>query len=151
MSTENALKTPAEWCLLEGVEILDPDGWRGHNGRPWEDPITLAEFRERLIACTQRSVAPQSATDWRTLGQRDSDPRQTEPETLVLVSRSFESLAPTWHQHAADIDTVLRNVTDRARDGKASALGYDVIEVTVTRRFHVQPVITTAEVTEVTA
>lgn len=50
------LKTPAEWCRIEGVEILDPDGWRGRDGRPWTDPITLAEFQERLVTCTMRHV-----------------------------------------------------------------------------------------------
>lgn len=48
------LRTPDEWCRLEGVEILDADGWRGRNGRPWEDPITLAEFKTRLVVCTMR-------------------------------------------------------------------------------------------------
>lgn len=48
------LRTPDEWCRLEGVEILDADGWRGSNGRPWEDPITLAEFNTRLVVCTMR-------------------------------------------------------------------------------------------------
>jgi hypothetical protein len=66
VSTENGtktgpgevLKTPSDWCLVEGIEILDPDGWRGVGGRPWTDPITLAEFNNRLIVCTMRRVAP---------------------------------------------------------------------------------------------
>lgn len=138
MSTENELKTPTEWCRLEGVEILDADGWRGRDGRPWTDPITLAEFRDRLITCTQRSVAPA--------------PTKAEDgtETLILVSRRYASLAPTWNQHGADLDTVLRNMTNRAREGKADSNGYEVLEVTVRRRFHIKPVIATAEVTEVT-
>jgi len=74
-----------------------------------------------------------------------------DPETLVLVSRRYASLSPTWSQHGADLDTVLRAITDRARDGNADSNGYEIIEVTVRRRFHVQPVITAAEVTEVTA
>lgn len=61
MSTGIPTKTPAEWCRIEGVEILDPDGWRGANGRPWNDPITLAEFQERLVVCTQRSVPLQES------------------------------------------------------------------------------------------
>lgn len=56
MSTENELKTPTEWCRLEGVEILDADGWRGPDRRDFDDPITLAEFRARLATCTQRSL-----------------------------------------------------------------------------------------------
>lgn len=82
---------------------------------------------------------------------RGHDDAEQTSETLVLVSRRFASLAPTWSQHGADLDTVLRAITDRARDGNADSNGYEIIEVTVRRRFHVKPVITTAEVTEVTA
>lgn len=55
------LKTPDEWCRIEGVEVMDPDGWRGRDGRPWTDPITLAEFKNRLIICTMRHVTRASA------------------------------------------------------------------------------------------
>lgn len=55
------LKTPDEWCRLEGVEVMDPDGWRGRNGRPWTDPITLAEFKNRLVTCTMRHAVGASA------------------------------------------------------------------------------------------
>jgi hypothetical protein len=54
VSTLAVLKTPDDWCRTQGVQVLDPDGWRGRNGRPWEDPISLAEFQERLVTCTQR-------------------------------------------------------------------------------------------------
>lgn len=50
------LRTPEAWCQIEGVQILDADGWRGPDGRPWEDPISLEEFRARLVTCTQRSL-----------------------------------------------------------------------------------------------
>lgn len=56
MSTENELKTPTEWCRLEGVEILDADGWRGPDSRDFTDPITRSEFRARLATCTQRDL-----------------------------------------------------------------------------------------------
>lgn len=52
------LKTPDEWCVELGIEILDPDGWRGANGRPWTDPITRKEFGSRSIVSTQRRVTP---------------------------------------------------------------------------------------------
>lgn len=62
MSDENGtgieMRTPAEWCLIEGVEVLDPDGWRGTSGRPWTDLISLAEFKNRLIVSTMRRVNP---------------------------------------------------------------------------------------------
>lgn len=47
------LKTPDEWIAERpGLHVLDPDGWRGRDGRPWTDPITEAEFTRRLWMCT---------------------------------------------------------------------------------------------------
>lgn len=54
------LKTPDEWCKLLGYEVMDPDGWRGSNGRPWTDPISQAEFEARIVTCTLRRVDPRS-------------------------------------------------------------------------------------------
>lgn len=47
-----SLLPPATWEWLEGVKILDPDGWRGTNGRPWDDPISREEWQERRNAST---------------------------------------------------------------------------------------------------
>jgi hypothetical protein len=49
------LKTPEEWLaeIRPGVRVLDPDGWRGRDGRPWTDPISRAEFTRRLVLSTQ--------------------------------------------------------------------------------------------------
>jgi hypothetical protein len=55
------LKTPDEWCKLLGYEVMDPDGWRGSNGRPWMDPISQAEFEARIVTCTLRRVDPRAA------------------------------------------------------------------------------------------
>jgi hypothetical protein len=33
-------------------DIYDPDGWRGPNGRSFDDPITEEEFDRRYIQCT---------------------------------------------------------------------------------------------------
>ena len=48
------LKTPDAWLaeLHPGTQVLDPDGWRGKNGRPWSDPITRDEFQHRFALCT---------------------------------------------------------------------------------------------------
>lgn len=54
---DGSLFTPDEWCRITGTRILDPDGWRGRNGRPWDEPITLTEFRERAGRCTQEMRA----------------------------------------------------------------------------------------------
>ena len=47
-----ACRTPEEWCRRKGFQILDPDGWRGANGRMWDDPITEREFDERASKST---------------------------------------------------------------------------------------------------
>lgn len=48
------LRTPAEWEAMHDIEIVDNDGWRGVNGRPMTDPITLKEFTERMNESTIR-------------------------------------------------------------------------------------------------
>jgi hypothetical protein len=47
-------RTPSEWLVLNypGLAVYDPDGWRGPNGRSWDDPISEAEFEERFVRCT---------------------------------------------------------------------------------------------------
>lgn len=59
---EQAVKrTPEEWCEQYGVDILDPDGWRGKNDPPWTEPITLADFYDRALHCTVRNAV---LVDW---------------------------------------------------------------------------------------
>jgi hypothetical protein len=48
--------TPDEWCARYGLEIADPDGWRGRDAPPWDQPIGLVEFAERYAQCTARDV-----------------------------------------------------------------------------------------------
>jgi hypothetical protein len=53
VALELALKTPEQWqAAMPEVEILDPDGWRGANGRPWTDRISRREYLERRAQCT---------------------------------------------------------------------------------------------------
>lgn len=47
-------KTPDDWCKIKGIEVLDPDGWRGEDGRPWADPISEDEFALRMGTSTVR-------------------------------------------------------------------------------------------------
>ena len=49
--------TPAEWCELAQVEIIDPDGWTFHTStgvraRAFSFPITWDEFVDRMNAST---------------------------------------------------------------------------------------------------
>lgn len=46
------LRTPENWCELLDARILDPDGWRGPDGRDWNDPIDRKEFDRRYKRCT---------------------------------------------------------------------------------------------------
>jgi hypothetical protein len=45
-------RTPAEWEAVTGVEVINPDGWRGVNGKAMTVPITLAEFKTRCNTST---------------------------------------------------------------------------------------------------
>ncbi|WKW85523.1 hypothetical protein SEA_REYNAULD_71 [Rhodococcus phage Reynauld] len=56
------LKTPEQWCELLGKKIIDPDGWRGADGRPWTDPVDYAEFQRRANRSTQM-FAPHTNLD----------------------------------------------------------------------------------------
>jgi hypothetical protein len=51
------LRTPEQWCAEYGLEIHDPDGWRGSDAPPWDQPIGLAEFADRYALCTVDMVA----------------------------------------------------------------------------------------------
>lgn len=54
-ATPDVLRTPDRWLAepeFDGIDVLDPDGWRGANGRLWTDPISRAEFRARLWRST---------------------------------------------------------------------------------------------------
>lgn len=53
-SDDGVLRTPDEWLALKhpGLKVMDPDGWRGVNGRPWTDRISEAEFGQRLPYCS---------------------------------------------------------------------------------------------------
>ena len=77
------LKTPGAWCAELGYEVLDPDGWRGSEGRPWTDPITRAEFEERLVTCTQRKVPPKKADDRAEMQERRKHGLEARHETRV--------------------------------------------------------------------
>ncbi len=51
------VRPPSAWCLDPDVmvKVVDPDGWRDHSPlgpKPFDEPITLDEFRQRLMYCT---------------------------------------------------------------------------------------------------
>jgi len=50
------LLTPDAWCDRYGLDILDPDGWRGRDAPPWDEPLPLPEFWRRFTECTVRGV-----------------------------------------------------------------------------------------------
>ncbi len=51
---------PTVWERELGIFVLDPNGWRGTNGRSWLDPITETEFRMR---CMTSSITHLSTDD----------------------------------------------------------------------------------------
>jgi hypothetical protein len=46
------LRYPDEWEELTAIHVLDPDGWRGANGKDWYIPITREEFHRRALYST---------------------------------------------------------------------------------------------------
>lgn len=49
------LRTPTEWADLLGIEIHDPDGWRGTMHKDFGEPVSAAEFDHRVNFCTVRA------------------------------------------------------------------------------------------------
>lgn len=46
--TGRVLRTPDEWQrVMPDVQIVDPDGWRGNDGPPWDMPIDRTEYLAR--------------------------------------------------------------------------------------------------------
>jgi len=50
-------RKPCEWEKIDGIKIIDPDGWRGINGKSFEEPITRAEWEERKNESTINLLA----------------------------------------------------------------------------------------------
>lgn len=55
------LRTPSEWETIDGVRVMDPDGWRGHNRlgdgleygpKEWDEPIVRDEWDHRMAMST---------------------------------------------------------------------------------------------------
>lgn len=43
---------PEDWCTITGIEIIDPDGWRGQEALSCDDPITREDFITRAQVST---------------------------------------------------------------------------------------------------
>jgi hypothetical protein len=50
------LRTPQAWCDRYGLDIRDPDGWRGKDAPSWETPITLPDFWRRFGQSTVSGI-----------------------------------------------------------------------------------------------
>lgn len=44
------------WAEIDGIEIIDPDGWRGADGVVLATPITRADYEARRDASTIRPI-----------------------------------------------------------------------------------------------
>ena len=56
--------TPTEWSDLFGVEVIDPDGWRGAMKPDWNTPITRDMFKTRYQMSTCRVVDKKKYAQW---------------------------------------------------------------------------------------
>lgn len=59
------LKTPAEWEEIDGIRVVDPDGWRV-DGKPFDEPIIWEEWSRRS------SMSTCDMTEWFKRQQNDS-------------------------------------------------------------------------------
>ena len=68
------LRTPQQWAARDGLMILDPDGWRYDDAPPFNQPISRAEYDQRISECT---IGP---IDWlesfARVARRGSTPEQ---------------------------------------------------------------------------
>jgi len=46
------LKLPREWEAIDRIKIIDPDGWSRGSYRSWGEPISYAEWTERMNQST---------------------------------------------------------------------------------------------------
>jgi hypothetical protein len=52
---EPVKRLPVEWQEIDGVQIMDPDGWDRRNfEESWNTPITQAEWLDRASQSTVR-------------------------------------------------------------------------------------------------
>lgn len=47
-SQTEELRTPDCWAAAEGVRILNADGWRDPDPKPFDESITYAEYPRRV-------------------------------------------------------------------------------------------------------
>lgn len=50
-------RPPSVWELIDGIQILDPDGWR-RDGKSFDEAIDRAEWENRMTASTIRKIDP---------------------------------------------------------------------------------------------
>lgn len=68
------LRTPDEWCVILGYEIMDPDGWdRTDFTASWSERLTLEEFERRARASTHLRTDPRPLEQ---LVMPDDDPQK---------------------------------------------------------------------------
>ena len=49
----NDLKLPSEWEAIDGIAVMDPDGWDRQNfAESWATPISRDEWTERMSRST---------------------------------------------------------------------------------------------------
>jgi hypothetical protein len=70
------LRTPDEWGREFGVRVVDPDGWRGKDGRDWNDSISREEYERRMVLSTVEGLS-----DRRTA----PDEEPTQPLQIVIA------------------------------------------------------------------
>jgi hypothetical protein len=103
-------RTPEEWCARLGWRILDPDGWRGRQGRPWADPISRDEFERRAA----------ESTGEHGFAAAERDPSDDLRGALIAAGWKPEELTTIDAYSAADVPDLLARVA--ALEAECAAL-----------------------------
>ncbi len=115
IETENAVpfRTPAEWSALDGVTVMDPDGWRGNRvltPKSWEEPINRAEWDERMSLSTY-VIDGLSAVDRLAIRLYRLNGGVHGPATPALVRRWNDDLKEYHRKYWRDVArTVLADI-----------------------------------------
>ena len=103
--TQNAaplpvLHTPSEWSALDGVTVMDPDGWRGTRTLPaksFDEPISRAEWEQRLSVSSQ--ISPVTRPE---VGEALSVVDRVALRLFAIKSAVEDAKARKWWAHALD-------------------------------------------------
>jgi hypothetical protein len=115
------MRTPDEWCRIKGIQILDADGWRGHDAKDWSEPLTELDFEERALVCTQRNIAPQPAQLVESRATGPHHPIQAATGNALLIDGKVLSQIPAQPAGERHTDRLPNDIDPQAIEAATKA------------------------------